>query len=56
MLVKSMLAFCLLFFVRAELFDLFAIIESEFCFVFLVLFVFFLHCACVCVLFELLRR
>ena len=36
-----MLPYCLLFFVRAELFDLFAMIESEFCFAFLVLFLFF---------------
>ena len=36
-----MLPFCLLFFVRAELFDLFAMIESEFCFAFLVLVLFF---------------
>ena len=36
-----MLTFCLLFFVRAELFDLFAMIESEFCFAFLFLILFF---------------
>ena len=36
-----MIPFCLLFFVRAELFDLFAMIESEFCFAFLVLILFF---------------
>ena len=40
-----------------ELFDLFAMIESAFCFAFLVLVLGFLgHCACVCVLIELLRR
>ena len=44
-----MLTFCLLFFVRAELFDLFAMIESEFCFAFLVLVLFFLAlCLCMC--------
>ena len=34
-----MITFCLLFFVRAEeLFDLFAMIESEFCFAFFLIF------------------
>ena len=52
-LVYAHILFVFVFvFVRAELFDLFAMIG---CFAFLVLFLFW-HCACVRVLFELLRR
>ena len=45
------LHFVCFFFVPAEIFDLFAMIEGEFCFAFLVLVLFFFFAVCVCMCF-----